>query len=129
MFLQDPETGEPMADELIQTNLSGMMIAGFDTSAHSITWSLYDIARHPGVQAKICKDLEEVNLLHRKGKPATGSLEFDNLASFPYFNAVLKECMRFHLVAGGTIRQTVTETVMEDYVLPPNTSVWIPMVC
>eukprot|EP00798_Chlamydomonas_sp_ICE-L_P004446 gene4446-14596_t len=127
MRLKDPETGKPMADELLQTNLSGMMIAGFDTSAHSITWALYDIARHHDVQAKIHKELEENNLLHRKGKPATGSLEFDNLASFPYFNAVLKECMRFHPVAGGTVRQTETETVIGDYVLPPKTVVWIPM--
>ena len=40
-----------------------------------------------------------------KGKPASRQLDWADLASFPYFNAALKESMRLHPVAStGTFR-------------------------
>ena len=38
----------------------GLTFSGHDTTASSITWALYEFARHPEIQNKVREELEEV---------------------------------------------------------------------
>lgn len=49
---EDPETGRKMSDEELRDNLITLLIAGHETTALSMSWSLYLAALDPDVQAK-----------------------------------------------------------------------------
>jgi cytochrome P450 len=62
--------------------------AGFETTAHSVAWGLYEIARNREVQSKLAAELEAAGLLWAPGRPGR-ALEYADLASLPYVNQVL----------------------------------------
>lgn len=42
-------------------------MAGFESTAHSVAWALYEIARHPEVQQKLADELAGAGLLWQPG--------------------------------------------------------------
>lgn len=54
-----------------------LLIRSFETTSHSISWVLYDVACHPEVQAKMEAELREAGLLGPGRRP----LEFADLSS------------------------------------------------
>lgn len=42
-------------------------MAGFESTAHSVAWALYEIARHPKVQQKLADELAGAGLLWQPG--------------------------------------------------------------
>eukprot|EP00798_Chlamydomonas_sp_ICE-L_P007766 gene7766-952_t len=128
MRIKDPKTGEPMSSAALNANISVMVVAGFDTGAHTILWTLYDIACFPKHQAAIKAELESNNLLHKKGAPHK-DLDFSTVSALPYFNACLKESMRMNPVgATGTIRWSwMRPPQWEDTPFQPR-QIWIPFI-
>lgn len=55
-----PETGEPMADDLIASNLLTFAAAGHETTAKALTWTLYLLARAPEWQTRIAEEVRRV---------------------------------------------------------------------
>lgn len=83
---ENPRTrldGEEMASQM-----AVFMLAGHETTSHSITWMLYELARHPEIQdklrAEIAEKREEIN--------QRGELDFtmDDLENMPYVQAIVK---------------------------------------
>ncbi len=50
---RDPDTGEPMSDEKIVDNLTTFLLAGHETTAKALTWTLYILARAPEWQERV----------------------------------------------------------------------------
>lgn len=75
----------------------------FETTGHTIGWTLYEIAAHPEVQQRVAAELAAAGLLG----PGARRLEYADLANLTYLNWALKESMRLHPVAAtGSIRCT-----------------------
>ena len=51
MRLQDPRSGQPLADEFVLPQMSVLFWAGFDTTGNTMAWTLYCISQHPEVNA------------------------------------------------------------------------------
>ena len=74
-----------MADSVIVDNMVTMLIAGHETSALSIGWSMFWVLSHPDIYRKLMEELADVDV---EGDPnATQTL--------PYLNAFVREMMRF----------------------------------
>ena len=41
--LRDPATGQPLSDERLLPEIATLLIAGFDTSAHTMSWTLVGV--------------------------------------------------------------------------------------
>ncbi|KAF8588472.1 cytochrome P450 [Ramaria rubella] len=78
---------DAMSKEEIPAQLRTLVQAGYETVGCATAWILYELARHPEVQARI---REEVT-----ASPAEPSYD-DLLERVPYLDAVFKECMRLH---------------------------------
>ena len=52
LLLAHDEDGAPLSDLEIQGNIITILLAGEDTTAHTLTWLLYLITEHPEVQRK-----------------------------------------------------------------------------
>ena len=64
------------------------LLAGYETTSMALTYALYELSKNPALQQKVVDEVD------RFGRDRTPGL--DDLASFSYIDAVLKEAMRLH---------------------------------
>jgi len=82
---RDPETGDAFTDDQLGDQVATMILAGHETTATALFWSLYLLALDPGTQEKLAG---EVNA------PAmNGTLEIERLK---FTRAVVDETMRLY---------------------------------
>ena len=51
--LRSPSSGRSVPDEVAATELAAFLLAGHESLAQSLTWTLYLLARHTGVQVGV----------------------------------------------------------------------------
>ena len=115
---RDEETGEGMDDRQIRDEAVTLILAGHETSAMALTWTLYLLATHPGIEARLVEHLE-ANL---HGAPAGA----EDLPRLTYLKQVVQEAMRLYPPVWGYVRRAEAETELGDYVLPART--WVGVV-
>ena len=114
---RDEETGEPLHEVQIRDEVVTMMLAGHETTANALTWTLYLLATHPEVEARLAEDLAA----HLGGAPATAA----DLTSVPYLKRVVQESLRIYPPAWAFSRRAEREAEFGGYVLPANAWVMI----
>lgn len=57
---RDPETDEPMHEEGLINNVSTLLLAGHETTAKALTWTLYLLARAPEWQQAVREEVSRV---------------------------------------------------------------------
>ena len=82
---RDPETNEAFSDEQLGDQVSTMILAGHETTATALFWSLYLLALDPATQ----------NRLAGEARAARASGAFD-VAKLTFTRAVLDETMRLY---------------------------------
>ena len=107
---RDKETGEPIDETQIRDEVVTLMLAGHETSANAVTWTLYLLATHPEVEARLTEVLDA----HLSGAPATAA----DLPSVPYLKQVVQESMRIYPPVWGYSRRAEREAEIGGYVLP-----------
>ncbi|KAI6033190.1 cytochrome P450 [Pisolithus orientalis] len=85
-----------ISDEDILHNINTFMFAGSDTTSLALTWTLYLLAKHPGVQRRL-----QAELLEAAPSPPVSRLTSDEIESLyivlsdlPYLNDVVRESLR-----------------------------------
>lgn len=109
----DPKTGLLYYPEAIRFDeLMTFMFAGHETTAWTICWIMYELAKHPQVQDKVIKEIDEVLAGMQKNNE---ELAYNNLLRFRYLAKVINEAMRLHpVVANGTFRQLTADDILHD---------------
>ena len=79
-------------------------MAGYETTAHTLSFTLYNIASHPRVQENIAKELVTIGLLMENGVLGREP-HYEDLKNLTYLSAVLKESMRMYPVVAAFPRQ------------------------
>lgn len=93
------EAGEAMKDIELRDELMTLMLAGHETTATAIAWSLYWVHRYPEIKAKL---QAEIASLGTDPDPM-------KIAQLPYLDAVCKETLRIYPVAMITFPRMVVE--------------------
>src|SRR5205814_1222756 len=93
-----------------------MLVAGEDTTANTLAWTLHFLHRHPEAQARA---REEV----RRLAPETGAFTPEQMASLDYVEACCHEAMRLKPVAPLIGVQAVRDTCLGDIEVPAETIV------
>ena len=93
------ELGEAMKDYELRDELMTLMLAGHETTATAIAWSLYWVHRYPEIKAKL---QTEIANLGEDPEPM-------QIARLPYLEAVCRETLRIYPVAMLTFPRTVLE--------------------
>jgi enediyne biosynthesis protein E7 len=104
----------------IHSELKTMLMAGHETAATWINWSLYVFKKYPEVQEKLYTDIVEHT------DPDKDEIDFDEIEKMEYMNAFLQEVLRLYPPLGQILRVSRRAEVMEGVEIPPNTHVQIP---
>jgi cytochrome P450 len=106
---RDDNSGEKMTDRQIRDEVITIFSAGHETTANLLSWTLYLLARHPDVLAKLHQELD--GLLQGKIPDA------EDLQQLVYTRAILNESMRFRPPAGIMLRKVNKDTEVDGYFL------------
>jgi len=114
---KDEETGQYMKPEQIIDEIRSFFVAGSETSASTMAWTVYELARNPEVYQKV---EEEVNEWWTKG----GEMNIHGLMELPLVNAVVKEAMRLYPAVWIQTRAVSETTKLGQYSIPKGASVF-----
>lgn len=107
------QTGLPM--KTIYSNVTELLLAGVDTISSTMSWSLYELSRHPEVQASLREEVLSV-LGGRRVPEAT------DVARMPLLKATVKEVLRLYPVIPANARViTGRDIQVGGYLIPKNT--------
>ncbi|TMJ86682.1 MAG: cytochrome P450 [Alphaproteobacteria bacterium] len=82
---RDPETGKGFPDEQLGDEVATMILAGHETTATALFWSLYLLALDPATQDQLAAEVQG----------ATSTAEFD-VEALKFTRAVIDETMRLY---------------------------------
>lgn len=117
MDARDQETGKGMTDEELRDEIMTMLFAGHETTASTMTWTWYLLAKHPEVRGKL-RD-EARNVLN--GRLST----VNDLPDLPYTTMVLNEVMRLYPPVWGIFRNTIADDHLGQYTITSGTRISI----
>jgi len=114
-----PETGEAMSETQIVDNVLTFMIAGHDTTARTLAWTLYLIAKSPDWEARMLAEIEAV----AGGEPISGA----HIGKLQTVSQVLKEAMRLFPSFPETSRVSAEAIELGGHRLKAGTFINIPI--
>lgn len=115
----DPETGQSMNDGQLVDNLLTFYLAGHETTAKALTWTLYLLARSPEWTRAL---EEEITRVTGGEEVAAGHIE-----KLVLVQQVLKESMRLYPPVPLMTRQAVADTQLGGHPIRAGTSVVMPI--
>ena len=114
---QDPETGQRMSPQQLIYNMQFFIVAGHETTALALAWSLYLLANAPLEQDKAREQARDV-LQGRAAEPR-------DLAAMPLIRQILEEAMRLYPPVGLLARTVVAEDELCGRIMKPNDIVFL----
>lgn len=114
---KDAETNFSFNDQELRDEVLTMMLAGHETSAHTLTWIFGLLAKHQEIQAKLHAEI----LAHSDTAPQNYS------ESMKLLKCVMFESMRLYPAFPVLSRKTAVAIKLGEYDLPKNTNVVIPI--
>ncbi|XP_058025774.1 25-hydroxyvitamin D-1 alpha hydroxylase, mitochondrial [Ahaetulla prasina] len=106
---------EKLSMKSIYGNVTELLLAGVDTISSTLSWSLYELSRHPQIQAALHK---EITTVMQDGLIPTAA----DVAQMPLLKAVVKEALRLYPVIPGNARVVSDRDIqVGDYIIPKKT--------
>lgn len=96
----DPATGRGLSDDEICDELVLFMLAGHDTTATTIAYSMWALGRHPDIQRRVAAEVAALG---------DRELTHDDVRALGYTVAVLHEALRLCPPGAGVTRVAVTD--------------------
>lgn len=111
------DTGEGMSMQQLIDEIKVLFIAGHETTANALTFTLHFLGRYPEIQQKIFDEIREI-------ESHTDNV-IEQLQKMTYTNAVLNESMRLYPPAWITDRENVEDDSLAGFKIKKNTLIGI----
>ncbi|NWX81415.1 CP46A hydroxylase, partial [Nothoprocta ornata] len=102
-------------DENMLDNFVAFFVAGHETTANQLSFTVMAVAQHPEILERLQAEVDEVIGAKRH-------IDYEDLGKLKYLSQVLKESLRLYPPIPGTLRWTETETVVDGIKIPANTT-------
>ncbi|KJZ79132.1 hypothetical protein HIM_01283 [Hirsutella minnesotensis 3608] len=96
-FTRDPK--------VIRDQLIAILLAGRDTTAGTLSWAIYELARNPTAVTRLRSEIIETVGLHKHPT-------YEHLKNMPYLKAIINETLRLYPSVPFNVRCSVTDTVL-----------------
>jgi len=111
------DTGEPMATQQLIDEIKILFIAGHETTANALTFTLHLLGNHPEIQQKV---FEEVTAIASQTPNVV-----EQLQQMTYTNAVINESMRLYPPAWITDRENIVDDTLLGYSIQKGTLIGV----
>ena len=111
------DTGEGMSVKQLVDEIKILFIAGHETTANALTFTLHLLGRNPDVQQKVLDEIIEI-------ESQTQDI-VEQLQKMTYTNAVLNESMRLYPPAWITDRQNVIDDTLAGFHIKKETLIGV----
>ncbi len=119
MYLQATDKGaQHYSDVELLDELMTLIVAGFETSANTLNWVWYLVAKHPEVEANLLLDAE-------RHAQRVSALSPDSLTAMQYTQQVLEEALRLYPPVWLFTRRSHELDELADYDVPPDTDIYL----
>lgn len=109
----------PITDDNLKALVLDMFMAGTDTTAATMEWTMTELARHPRVMKKAQEEVRRV-------ASGSGEVNESHIQQLRYMKAVIKETMRLHPTVPLLVpRESMEKCVLEGYEIPAKTRILI----
>ncbi|MDB5097306.1 MAG: cytochrome [Cyanobacteria bacterium RYN_339] len=106
---RDEETGDGLSDHQVRDEVMTIFLAGHETTATALTWTLYLLSRHPDVARKL---RAEVAAVLGDRVPT-----LEDLGKLRYTTMVLEEAMRLYPPIYVIQRQALADDVVDGFTI------------
>ena len=120
MIAAADQEGSGVNDRDVAGNVSTMLLAGEDSTAHTIAWTLYLLQRNP---AALRRAQDEV----RRLAPSAEGFSIEQMDALDYLGACANEAMRLKPVAPFLPLEALRDSVVGDVRVPAGGLVWCVM--
>jgi unspecific monooxygenase len=107
---RDPETGAAFSPAQLRDQVATLIVAGHETTALALFWSLYLLASAPAEQQRLADEVAGIDL-------APGGID-RALTDLPYTRAVVSEALRLYPPAFVIVREAIAEDRWQDVAIP-----------
>jgi len=118
MLLASDEPGSGITDEVIGANLMTLLLAGEDTTAHTLAWTMAFLTADPQLQAR----------LHAASAEVLGAARvcprFEDLKRLDLFEACASEATRLKPIVPLLFLEPLNDAVLGDVALPAATPIF-----
>ncbi|CAI2176993.1 16901_t:CDS:2 [Funneliformis geosporum] len=109
---------EPMSDEAIVGNFMEAAAGGIDTTAGTLCFISYCMARYPEAKKRLFEEIDSIITTNQK-------LTHENLNKLTYCDAVIKEVSRLLPVVDINYRMNTNDENLDGYTIPAETQFFI----
>jgi cytochrome P450 len=102
---------EDLTDDQLRDECKGLILAGFETVASALAFTLHLVATHPHVAAKLAAEIDEV-----LGARALRPEDYDRL---PYARMIVSEALRLYPPAPAVSRTVEAPLELAGYAIAP----------
>ena len=110
--------GKAFADDELLDELMTLIVAGFETSANTLNWVWYLVAKHPEVEAALIDEA-------RRLVPNVSAITADNLSAMDYTQQVLEETLRLYPPVWLFTRRAIAEDELAAYDVPEDADIYL----
>ncbi|KAI4471057.1 cytochrome p450 family 4 [Holotrichia oblita] len=82
-----------LSGETLNDQINTFILAGHDTVAQAMGFTLYELSRRSAVQQKLLEEIQSI-----AGKDPNADITYKDLQEMKYLEAVVKESMRLHVI-------------------------------
>jgi cytochrome P450 len=115
MAQTDEGDGQGMTPKQLRDEVMTLVLAGFETTANALTWTLYLLSKHPDIAHRLRQETEEV----LAGRSPT----FEDLPRLEFTERVLSEAMRLYPPAWCLERAAAEDDEVGGYAIPAGTTI------
>ncbi|HEC1874271.1 TPA: cytochrome P450 [Campylobacter jejuni] len=117
LLVVDADTNKRFSFEEILDQVAMLFLAGHETTASSLTWTLYLLSLYPKEQEKAYEEIIQV----LQG----GAIEISHLRQFKYLTNIFKESLRLYPPVGFFAREAKKDTQVRDKLIKKGSGVVI----
>lgn len=111
------DTGEGMSTQQLIDEIKILFIAGHETTANALTFTLHLLGNHPEIQEKVFEELKAIE--------AQTNDVVEQLQKMTYTNAVINESMRLYPPAWITDRENIEDDELVGYKIKGKTLIGV----
>lgn len=108
-----------MTDKQLRDEVMTIFLAGHETTANAVTWTLYLLSRHPKIESKIIDEIDAIINEKEADDNNRKIITAEDLSKLKYTEKVLMESMRLYPPSWAIGRQTIQDySLNEKYSIP-----------